>query len=68
MGSIEKFLGKVITVQLLINVAAAKIVDVLIFKMLLHYADDKVNLDFFEHSKELIISFAVILLAYFAKD
>jgi hypothetical protein len=68
MSSIEKFLSRIITLQLFINIALAKIVDIVIFKLVLPYVANLVNMDYFQHSRELIISTVVILLAFFLKD
>ena len=68
MSSLEKFLSKIITLQLFINIALAKIVDIVIFKLVLPYVANLVNMDYFQYSRELIISTAVILLAFFLKD
>jgi hypothetical protein len=68
MSSLEKFLSKIITLQLFINIALAKIIDIVIFKLVLPYVANLVNMDYFQYSRELIISAAVILLAFFLKD
>jgi len=68
MSSLEKFLSRIITLQLFINIALAKIVDIVIFKLVLPYVANLVNMDYFQYSRELIISTAVILLAFFLKD
>jgi hypothetical protein len=64
-SSLEKFLYKIITVQFFVNLALHRIIDTLIYKMFLPYAANLVDLDYFQYSRELIISFVVILVAYF---
>lgn len=63
--NLEKFLYQIVTIQFFVNLALSKIVDTLIYKMFLPYAAQIVDLDYFKYSRELIISFAVILVAYF---
>jgi hypothetical protein len=67
-SSLEKFLYKIITVQFFINLALHRIIDTLIYKMFLPYVANLVDLDYFQYSRELIISVAVIVLAYFFYD
>lgn len=64
-SNFEKFLYKIVTLQFIINLALSKIIDTLIYKLFLPYAAQMVDLDYFRYSRELIISFVVILVAYF---
>jgi hypothetical protein len=54
--------------QLIINVIIAKIIDILIYKILGSEISKYFDLNFFMFSKELIISFAVLLITYFLNN
>jgi hypothetical protein len=67
-SNLEKFLYKIITVQLFVNLALHRIIDTLIYKMLPPYISNFIDLDYFQYSRELIISVVVILLAFLFYD
>jgi hypothetical protein len=61
MKSIVNFL----TMHLFVNFIITKILDILIYKILSVQIDNVINLNYFTYSKDLIISFVVLLISFF---